>query len=86
MSVPSPAEDIRQHYEEAESFNKNQEFWKALQGILTDEGYASNESFNKAVNILKDLREVGLANLKGEERHNFDKVTRWLAGLGAQSS
>ncbi|CAA9966968.1 hypothetical protein PTMSG1_10327 [Pyrenophora teres f. maculata] len=46
------AEELRQHYEEASDFNKSQEFWKDLQGVLTDEGYASNESFSKAVEIL----------------------------------
>ncbi|KAI8933313.1 hypothetical protein NX059_009938 [Plenodomus lindquistii] len=75
------AEEIRQHDEEAGSFNKSQEFWKELQGVLTDEGYASKESFSKAVTILRDLREVGLRDLKGEERRSFDKETRWVTDL-----
>jgi hypothetical protein len=54
-----------------------------LQGIFTDEGYASNESFSKAVKVLKNLREVGLSDLKGEERRDFDRETRWVVGLGA---
>jgi len=69
---PSPyhfsEEEIRQHNEEAESFNKSQEFWKELRGVLADKGYASNESFSKAVDILEDLRTFGLGKLKGEER------------------
>lgn len=73
------AEEIRQHDEEAGSFNKSQEFWKELQGVLTDEGYASKESFSKAVKILGDLREVWLGGLKGEEGRSFDKETRWVA-------
>lgn len=79
------AEEIRQHYEEAASFNKSQEFWKELQGVLTDEGYASDESFSKAVKILRDLREVGLRDLEGEERRSFDKETRWVADLDGHS-
>ncbi|KAF1828217.1 hypothetical protein BDW02DRAFT_635315 [Decorospora gaudefroyi] len=75
------AEEIRQHDEEAGAFNKSQEFWKELQGVLTDEGYASKEIFSKAVKILRDLREVGLGDLKGEERRSFDKETRWVADL-----
>jgi hypothetical protein len=55
------AEEIQQHYDEAEPFNKSQEFWKELQGVLTDDGYASNESFSKAVEILGDLQEARLA-------------------------
>ncbi|KAF1845084.1 uncharacterized protein K460DRAFT_354938 [Cucurbitaria berberidis CBS 394.84] len=80
------ADEIQEHYDEAESFNKSQEFWKGLQGILTEEGYASNESFSKAVEVLKDLREVGLAGLQGEDRHNFDDKTGWVADLDSQSS
>jgi len=79
------AEEIQQHLEEAGSFDRSQEFWKELQGISTDEGYASNESFSKAVNILKNLREVGLGDLEGEEQRNFDKETRWVADLDGHS-
>lgn len=74
-------EELRKHNEEAESFNKSQEFWKELRGILTDEGYASNESFSKAVKVLQDLREAGLGSLKGEERHKFDQETQWVADI-----
>ncbi|KAF1354277.1 hypothetical protein EJ07DRAFT_133379 [Lizonia empirigonia] len=80
------AEEIRQHDEEAGSFNKSQEFWKELQGVLTNEGYASKESFSKAVKILRDLREVGLGDMKGEERRSFDKETRWVADLDETAS
>jgi phage gp36-like protein len=79
------ADELRQHYEEAVSFNKSQELWKGLQGVLTDEGYASNDSFSKAVKVLKDLRKVGLEDLKGEEQRNFDKETWWVTELDGNS-
>jgi hypothetical protein len=79
-------EEIRRHYEEADSFNKSQEFWKELQGVLTDEGYASNETYSKAVKILKDLREGALHDLEGEERTSFEEETRWVADLDANSA
>jgi len=75
------AEEIRQHDEESVSFNKSQELWKGLQGVVTDEGYTSNESFTRAVEVLGDLRRVGLGDLKGEERRCFDEETRWVADL-----
>lgn len=56
-------------------FNKSQEFWRGLQGVLTDEGYTSNETFSKAVEILQDSREAGLRDLEGEERRKFDSET-----------
>lgn len=62
-------------------FNKSQGFWRRLQGVLSDEGYTPNETFNKAIEILKDLRETGLGNLKGKERQTFDAETRWIADL-----
>jgi hypothetical protein len=74
-------DQLRRHREEVESFNKSQEFWKGLQGILTDEGYTSNESFDRAVERLKGLRDLGLAGLKGEERQDFDKETHWVTDL-----
>jgi hypothetical protein len=72
---------VQRHYEEAKTFNKSQEFWKGLEGIVTDEGYASNETFEQAVETFKDLRKVGLEELEGEERTNFENDTRWVADL-----
>ncbi|KAH7382206.1 kinase-like domain-containing protein [Pyrenochaeta sp. MPI-SDFR-AT-0127] len=66
------AEEIQRHYEEADFFNRSQEFWEQLQGILTDEGYASNESYNKAVETIKGLQEVGLADITSAKLSNFD--------------
>ena len=78
-------EEIRRHSEEAESFNNSQEFWKVLQGILTDKDYASNESLGQAVNILTTLREASLLNLVGTERRSFDEETRWILDLDKKS-
>lgn len=84
-SEPCPyhfsVEEIREHREEAESFNKSQEFWAGLSGTLTDEGYTNNDTFAKAVETVKNLRETGLANLNGEERDEFDKQTSWILNL-----
>ena len=89
ISKPCPyqftAEELQKHSKEVESFNKSQELWAGLKGILTDEGYASNESYTKAVEVLKDLREVGLDGLEGEEKRTFDKHTSWVANLDVES-
>jgi hypothetical protein len=53
---------------------------------VTDEGYASNETFEQAVETFKNLREVGLEELDSEERINFETETRWVIDLEAQSS
>jgi pentatricopeptide repeat protein len=57
-----------------------------MQGVLTDEGYTSNGSYDRAVKILKDLREAGLTGLEVEERRHFDKETGWVADLDQQIS
>lgn len=61
------AAEIQQHDEEARLFNQSQELWEGLRGVLTDDGYTSNETLGKAVDILMTLRDVGLGDLKGEE-------------------
>jgi hypothetical protein len=84
-SEPCPyhfsAQEIREHREEAQPFNESQEFWAALSGTLTNEGYTNNDTFAMAVETVKNLREVGLANLEGEDRDDFDKQTSWIIGL-----
>ena len=49
--------------------------------MLTDEGYTSNETFDKAVETVRDMREAGLGGLEGEERDRFEVETRWVAEL-----
>lgn len=61
--------------------NKSQEFWKALQGVLTDEGYTSNETFCKVVETVRDMRNAGLESLEGDERDRFEVETHWVAEL-----
>lgn len=75
------AEEVREHREEAQHFNESQEFWTGLSGTLTDEGYTNKDTFAKAVETVKNLRETGLANLESEERDAFDKETSWILGL-----
>ncbi|KZF25507.1 kinase-like protein [Xylona heveae TC161] len=76
-------EEIRKHHDEVEPFNKNQKLWEELRGIVTDEGYTSNETLDEAIEVFRNLREIGLAGLKGEENIEFDKNTRWVLDLRA---
>lgn len=76
-----PKEDVQQHYDQVDSFNASQEVWKRLNGILTPEGYTSNETFNEAVKIARSLREAGLQVLEGEERRIFEEETQCIGVL-----
>ncbi|KAL9093851.1 MAG: hypothetical protein Q9165_003774 [Trypethelium subeluteriae] len=78
-------EEIQEHREEADVFNDNQAFWSELRGILTDEGYTSNETFGKAVEVLETLRETGPARLKGDERDESDRKIHWVVDPNAQA-
>jgi hypothetical protein len=77
-------DEIRAHYEEADSFNRTQDFWKELRGILTDEGYTSIETYDQAVETVKNLREAGLDVMEGADRDAFEKETGWIVDLGKQ--
>jgi alpha-galactosidase len=77
---------LQQHDQEAETFNKSQELWKELEGVLTDEGYTSNETLDKAVQALKGLREIGLQTLQGDVRSRFEEETRWVTSLNEDGS
>ncbi|KAF2235077.1 hypothetical protein EV356DRAFT_523458 [Viridothelium virens] len=70
------SEEIREHRKEADVLNDNQALWGELRGILTDEGYTSNETFGRATELLEKLRETGLDRLKGDERNEFDREKR----------
>ncbi len=75
-------EELRQHREESIAFSKNQEFWRSVADIVTDEGYTSAENLNEAINIFQRLREAGLNSLQDEEREEFEKQTRWILHIG----
>jgi hypothetical protein len=74
-------DEIKAHYEEADSFNRTQDFWKKLRGILTDEGYTSIETYDQAVETVKNLREADLDVMEGADRDAFDKNTEWIVDL-----
>lgn len=78
--VPCPyhfsAQEVQVHDDEADTFNKSQDLWKEMRGILTDEGYTNNETFDQAVEAVENLRGAGLDVLDGDDRDVFEKETR----------
>ncbi|KXT03389.1 hypothetical protein AC578_3947 [Pseudocercospora eumusae] len=52
------ASEIRQHDEEAENFNDSQQFWSNLRGILSSDGYTTNEDYPRAVKLLEELQKT----------------------------
>lgn len=41
------------------------------------DGWTHLETFDVALRFFSDLRKGGLEHLKGEDRENFEKETRW---------
>ncbi|KAL6704899.1 Phosphotransferase enzyme [Coniothyrium glycines] len=74
-------EELRRHDDEADVFNKSQEFWQGLRGVLTDEGYTSKEMYGQAVETVKHLRDAGLSAMEGEDRRVFEEETLWVESL-----
>jgi hypothetical protein len=78
-------EELQRHDEEVEPFNDSQEFWSRFDGVLTDEGFALNETYEQAVEAVRGLRVVGLEGLEGEEREGFQRDTHWITELDERS-
>ena len=55
--------------------------------MVTDEGFTHNETYEQAVEVVKELRAVGLAmdGLESEEREWFEKHTHWITELDERS-
>jgi hypothetical protein len=78
-------EELQRHDVEVDSFNDSQEFWSRFDGVLTDEGFALNETYEQAVEAVKELKAAGLDGLEGEEREEFEKETHWITELDERS-
>ncbi|EME40309.1 hypothetical protein DOTSEDRAFT_91507 [Dothistroma septosporum NZE10] len=46
------------HQDEAENFNDSQRFWHNLRGILSEDGYTTNDNYPRAVEVLKELQNT----------------------------
>ncbi|RAL04061.1 uncharacterized protein BO80DRAFT_486328 [Aspergillus ibericus CBS 121593] len=53
---PLPLEEIRQHYEDGEGWNEVQDFWDALSGIMSRDGWTSHETYDQATSIYSQIR------------------------------
>ncbi|KAB8204572.1 hypothetical protein BDV34DRAFT_213836 [Aspergillus parasiticus] len=50
------SEEIRQHYEDGEGWNEVQDFWDALSGILSKDGWTSHATYNQALSIYSQIQ------------------------------
>ena len=70
-------EELQAHYRDGEGWNERADFWGSLAGLVSRDGWTSNETYVQAREMFAELREEGLKNLSGEERMDFEAQTRW---------
>lgn len=49
-------EEISKHYEDSEGWNEVQDFWDALSGIMSRDGWTSHETYDQAVSIYSQIQ------------------------------
>lgn len=70
-------DELRRHVEDGEGWNEAQDFWKAIGGIVARDGWTPHSMYDEAVALFAELRELGLKNMKGKARDEFEALTRW---------
>ncbi|MCJ1357536.1 MAG: Phosphotransferase enzyme [Icmadophila ericetorum] len=70
-------EELQAHYTDGEGWNERADFWDSLAGLVSRDGWTSNETYDQALEMFAELREEGLKKLTGKERVDFEAQTRW---------
>lgn len=70
-------EEIHSHERDGQGWNEVQDFWDSVTGLITREGWTSNETYAEASKFFLALKQGSLENLTGEERERFEAQTRW---------
>jgi hypothetical protein len=70
-------DELRSHLEDAEGWNEVQEFFHLIQDFVTREGWTQNGRYDDARAFFSGHRREALGRLKGEERKDYEKMTRW---------
>lgn len=72
-------EDLETHTRDGVGWNETADFWASLEGFVARDGWTTHQNFEQALKMFGQLRDQGLDSLKGEERREFEKQTRWAA-------
>lgn len=52
------ASEMQQHQDEAENFDDSQRFWHNVRGVLSEDGYTTNDDYPSAAKVLKELQNT----------------------------
>lgn len=72
----SPGE-LRNHEEDAKSWNENADFWSSLDGSVSRDGWTSFENYQDALLFWQELIDQGLRRLSGADLDEFELQSRW---------
>ncbi|KAJ9196650.1 hypothetical protein DTO164E3_6180 [Paecilomyces variotii] len=71
-------QDLKSHLQDAEGWNEVQDFFDHIDHLVKRDGWTSNEKYEDAVEFFSELRKIGLQNLTGSQREEFERETRWV--------
>ena len=52
-----------------------------VEGIVTRDGWTPHSLYDDAVALFSELREIGLKNMVGKNRRDFEAQTQWVEKL-----
>ncbi|KAJ5156966.1 uncharacterized protein N7482_008066 [Penicillium canariense] len=70
-------DELHNHAVDAEGWNEVQDFFDSIEGLVQRDGWTHPDTFDAAFEFFSELRKRGLERMKGEEKHIFEKQTRW---------
>ncbi|OJD14325.1 hypothetical protein AJ78_05320 [Emergomyces pasteurianus Ep9510] len=64
-------DELQRRAKDGEGWNEVQGFWRAVEGIVTRDGWTSHDMYDTGVAVFLELREIGSKNMVGKDRKNL---------------
>lgn len=77
-------EELQGHAKDGEGWNEVQDFWRAVEGIVTSDAWTPHDLYDDGVALFSELREIGLKNMAGKDRKDFEAQTQWVEKSSSQ--
>ncbi len=73
-------EELQSHAKDGEGWNKAQDFWDSVAGLVNRDGWTAHSTYAEASKYFSEIRQIALGNMTGKERESFEVQTRWAEG------
>ncbi|OJD27490.1 hypothetical protein ACJ73_01103 [Blastomyces percursus] len=77
-------EELQAHAKDGEGWNEVQDFWRAVEGIVTRDGWTPHDLYDDAIALFSELREIGLKSMVEKDRKDFKAQTQWVEKFPSQ--